>query len=115
VHDGAMPNERRSRHRIPIDESASLQMLRPVSLDWLQVQILDASDGGMCLTCPAFLPVGADVKIRKGRTFAFGKIRYCVPSQSVFRVGIQVSETMVTGSVTERAGDSIATDPIKTL
>jgi anti-sigma factor ChrR (cupin superfamily) len=84
--------EMRSEHRIPTDDPATLEVLKPMSPDIWEVRIRDVSKSGMCVRTPKQIIRGAQVKIQRGAVTVCGEVRYCVPVGEMYHVGIRLLE-----------------------
>jgi hypothetical protein len=62
---------------VPTSGSASLQPLSPLSLESIEVQIVDTSKNGLGLLTPVFLQAGTIVHLRIEASNAIGTVTYC--------------------------------------
>ena len=83
--------EHRREPRHLCHEAAFLQVFNPASPERLEIRVIDTSEGGLAIYSPIFLPRGAEVRVRRGDNFVYGTIRYCVPSGSGFRAGVEIT------------------------
>jgi hypothetical protein len=89
--------ERRDGHRIAADDSATLQVLNPLSPAHWEVRILNEAKGGMCIRTAKPIEQGAQVKVQRADIIACGEVRYCIPVGESFHAGIVLRE-IVSGS-----------------
>lgn len=86
--------EQRRYARIPVDEPASIRVLRPSSTCRRSVaRVLQTSREGLRLRVSEFLHPGATIQIHMADTIAFGEVRYCQPTGSAFQAGVQVRDS----------------------
>jgi hypothetical protein len=77
-----------------VNEPAILQSLSPLFLETFDVQVVDASPGGISVQLDRHLAVQSEVKVRRGSAIVFGEVRYCVPAHGGFRAGIKIKESI---------------------
>jgi hypothetical protein len=94
--------EMRESHRIPTDDPATIQLLKPLSPDPWNVRIRDVSKGGLCVRTHKPIDRGAQVKVQRGVTIVHGEVRYCVPVGAMFHVGIRLIEILSGPALHER-------------
>ena len=100
--------ERRAEPRRRVRESATLQLLRPRCGDRIPVQILDASQNGICVETPEVLPPGALVQIRLGRSVVLmGDVRYTVRRNTGFVAGVRLEDIADCRSIRGEAASTL--------
>ncbi len=77
-----------------VDQAAALQSLSPLILETFDVQVVDVSQGGMCVQLSRHIAAQSEVKVRLPGLIVFGEVVYCVPARGGFRAGIRVKETI---------------------
>ena len=90
--------ERRRDFRVPLDVSASLKAINPLSAERSAIRIIDASPGGLKLRVPEFLNPGTSIQIRLKRTIALAEVRYCHPVGTEFHVGVRLQDVFPRGA-----------------
>ena len=92
-------DDRRREPRLPTDEPALLQILRPLSDENSDVRIRDVSKNGLrILTLSKIMP-GSFVKLRLKDYIAFGVTQYCVASEEGFVVGLHLHDCVRRSSI----------------
>lgn len=84
--------ERRGGARLPCDDAAQLQILRPFSPKRLEVRILNISRGGMRLRLRQAVDAGALIQIRFRDSMVFGEIRYCARAGGEYEAGLHIHD-----------------------
>ncbi len=69
-----------------------MQVLHPLSMDHMEIEVCEASPYGVGVRCPIFVAPGSEVKIRIGDRMSFGQVRYCIPMGNEFRVGVKIRD-----------------------
>ena len=83
--------ERRIGQRLQTGEPGFLQTLSPLSFERADVQILDASKGGLGLRLSSYLQSGTLVQVVAGATAVLGEVIYCRSLDGgKFHVGIRL-------------------------
>ena len=86
--------ERRSEKRIPIDCPVRVKVLYPLSSTGpsSRGRLLDISTKGLKLCVPASITPGAEVQVFWLGRFGTGRVRYCIPADGAFHVGVLLLE-----------------------
>jgi PAS domain S-box-containing protein len=82
------PAERRKFPRFKSYDAARLNLLSSPSQARIAVQVLNVSDGGLRLWVSQLLDIGTLVEIQRGDEIAVASVRYCVPVDHGFHVGV---------------------------
>jgi hypothetical protein len=82
--------EKRREHRIPTDYPGQLQTFSPFSPTKIRVQMTDVSRNGLRVRTPQFVARGAIVQVLIKEAIILGEVRYCVPSEGEFDMGIKI-------------------------
>ena len=82
--------ERRRSIREQRNESGKLRVVSPISQSRSEeVRVLDRSKSGMKLSVNTFLAPGTQIQIHLKDIVALGEVRYCVPCEDRFHIGIR--------------------------
>jgi hypothetical protein len=79
-----------------INESATLQSLSPLSLEFFDAHVIDASRQDMRVQLNRHVAAQSEVKVRLSSKIVFGQVSYCVPSGDGYRASIEIKETIPT-------------------
>ena len=82
--------EKRREHRVPIDSPGQMQAFSPFSPEKFRVQMMDVSRNGLKLRTPQFVARGAMVQVIIEEALILGEVRYCIPAEGEFDMGIQI-------------------------
>jgi PilZ domain len=82
--------EKRREHRIPLDSPGQMQAFSPFSPEKFRVQMMDVSRNGLKLRTPQFVARGAMVQVVIEEAIILGEVRYCIPAEGEFDMGIQI-------------------------
>jgi hypothetical protein len=82
-------DERRGFPRFKSQDVAKLNLLSSSSQDCIDVQVLNVSNGGLRLRTSQSLEIGTLVEIQRGAEIAVASVRYCVPADHGFHVGVR--------------------------
>jgi hypothetical protein len=85
-------DERRRETRIPTSDSASVQVISPPTLEYLEVQVLDVSRNGLKIRTPKFLSLGVILRMQLRSMWIVGEVRYCVQTDDGFCVGLYIQD-----------------------
>lgn len=89
------PSYRAREPREPTGSCAFLQPLCPLSLETIEVQIVDTSKSGFGLLMPGFLQPGTLVHLKSGVVDAVGTVRYCeTAGEGQHKAGVQAVRTL---------------------
>jgi hypothetical protein len=88
----AAEDERRRQPRMATDDPASIQILSPLTLERMDVRILDVSRNGLKIRSPRRLNTGAILQIRLRDLFIMGEVRYCVQTPDGFYAGLYIQD-----------------------
>jgi len=86
------PDERRRELRKPTNDAASAQVISPLTLEHLDVQVLDISRNGLKIRAPKFLNSGVILQMRLRDTLILGEVRYCVQTDDGFWAGLHIQD-----------------------
>jgi hypothetical protein len=82
--------EKRREHRVPFDSPGKMQAFSPFSPEKFRVQMMDVSRNGLKLRTPQFVARGAMVQVVIEEAIILGEVRYCIPAEGEFDMGIQI-------------------------
>jgi len=82
-------DERRKFPRFKSDDAVKLILLSSSSQACIDVQVLNASSGGLRLWTGQSLATGTLVEIQRGNEIAVASVRYCVPADHGFHAGVR--------------------------
>jgi two-component system sensor histidine kinase/response regulator len=85
----ALSDERRRFPRFESHDMARLNLLSSSSQACIEAQVLDVSNGGLRLWASQFVETGTLVEIQRGEEIALASVRYCVPADPGFHVGLR--------------------------
>ena len=102
---GAARDERRRQPRMPTDDPASIQIITPLSLERMDVRILDVSRNGLKIRTPKLLTTGAILQVRLRDLLIIGEVRYCVQTPDGFYAGLYIQDC-----VERRRAERVAVD-----
>ena len=85
----ALFDERRKFPRFESHDMAKLNLLSSSSEACIEVQVLDVSNGGLRLWASQFVETGTLVEIQRGEEISVASVRYCVPADPGFHVGLR--------------------------
>ena len=86
--------ERRREPRIRIDEYVRVTALTDPPGNPIIGKTVDLSGRGLSLVLPQSVPRGVPVRVDQSDRLLLGDIVYCLEDDGVFRVGIQVDQTL---------------------
>ena len=92
---GEVDGERRRHPRVATDDPATVQILHPFSAGIWDVRIVDVSKSGLRAHTPKSLPPGSLIKVRMQCSVGCGDVRYCIPAESGFYVGVRLHDYFV--------------------
>lgn len=69
-----------------------MRVLEPLSAGLSEIQVLDASEEGLKLSVPRFLPPGALVQIHLKSAIALAEVRYCLSAEQEFHAGVALQD-----------------------
>jgi c-di-GMP-binding flagellar brake protein YcgR len=87
--------ERRRDVRVPLDAPIWLRILNSesdASAPHIEGRILNISKRGMKLRLPSALEPGMPVQARMGGKIIMAEVRYCLPHNAEFHVGIEIQD-----------------------
>jgi hypothetical protein len=93
--EGAGDDDKRRYPRVVTNEGAALQVINPFSVDTWDVRIVDVSKGGLRTYTSNSLMPGSLIKIKMRYSVACGDVRYCVPADDGFYVGVRLHDYFV--------------------
>jgi hypothetical protein len=99
------PDERRRQPRMPTDDPASVQIISPLTLERMDVRIVDVSRNGLKIRSPRLLNTGAILQIQLRNLFIIGEVRYCVQTPDGFYAGLYIQDC-----VERRRAERVAVD-----
>jgi hypothetical protein len=82
--------EKRREHRFQFDRLGQMQAFSPFSPAKFQVQMMDVSRNGLKIRTPQFVARGAMVQVIIEEAIILGEVRYCIPADGEFDMGIQI-------------------------
>jgi len=91
AHDG----DKRRYPRVVTNEPAALQVINPFSMEFWDVRIVNVSKGGLRTHTPRSLLQGSLIKIKMRYSVACGDVRYCIPADNGFYVGVRLHDYFI--------------------
>ena len=82
--------EKRREPRVPFDSPGQIQSFSPFSREKFRVQMMDLSRNGLKVRSPQFVARGAMVQVIIAEAILLGEVRYCIPAEGEFDMGIQI-------------------------
>ena len=86
--------ERRRESRIRIDEYVRVTVLTDPPGNPIIGKTVDLSGRGLSLVLPQSVPRGVPVRVDQSDRLLLGEIVYCFEEDGIFRIGIQVDQTL---------------------
>ena len=83
-----LSDERRKFPRFKSHDAVKLNLLSSLSQSCIDVQVLNVSNGGLRLWASQPVETGTLVEIQRGDEIAVASVRYCVPAEPGFHVGL---------------------------
>jgi PAS domain S-box-containing protein len=81
--------ERRKSPRFKSHDALKLKLLGSSSQTYIDVQVLNVSNGGLRLCVSQSLETGTLVEIHRGDEIAVASVRYCIPADHGFHAGVR--------------------------
>ena len=89
-------SERRREPRIATNDPAKLRLLHPFSLERLDIRIVNVPKTGLGFRVPRLIELRTVVQVRLQRAMILGEIRFCVQTDTDFRVGVAIQDVFQT-------------------
>jgi hypothetical protein len=88
--------ERRSEERVTVDSPARVKALDPLTSigPSSNGQVLNTSSRGLRLRVPRPFFPGAVVQVRFQDRIVLGTVKYCIPSENEFQIGVHLKEDL---------------------
>jgi len=69
-----------------------MRILNPIVAEWINVEVIDVSRGGLRVRTPVFLQAGTLIQVKIKRSIVLGEVRYCVSADGGFHAGVQIQD-----------------------
>lgn len=88
--------EKRRHARYPVNLAARLRVFYSSIPDEMDVRVIDVSECGMGLMSERPVSTGSNVELTLDYGLVFAQVRYCVlvPDQHIYRVGVEIANTI---------------------
>jgi hypothetical protein len=86
--------DRRCAPRFSSQATADLRVLSPLLADRSHVAIVNVSTNGLALVTKAALQPGVIAQVRTSNAFVLGEVRYCLPVEVGFLLGLKVQDCL---------------------
>ena len=86
--------ERRGEPRIPVEDSALVRTIAPLSAGYAPVRLLDISGSGLRIRFLRYLEIGTVLQLRLGSSFILGEVKYCLRTDAGFDAGLHIQNVV---------------------
>jgi anti-sigma factor RsiW len=103
VGDSSELRGTRKENRIPTNDPANARLYDPLLSEPVEVQVLNASKGGLLLRTSRSFHMRALIQLRLRSTIVVGEVRHCSAAGDSFHVGIQIQSAHALSEGAEEA------------